>query len=78
LVVDRFLGSKAPKYPPDMHWRYLPSATSHYIRWRVLDQYFGTRIAQIVDLFAARRNFVSHSAVAQTVSISRLPLNRFH
>jgi hypothetical protein len=71
LVVDRFLGSKAPKYPPDMHWRYLPSATSHYIRWHEIDQYFGTRIAQIVDLFAARRNFVSYSALAQTVSASR-------
>ena len=51
-----FLGSEAPKYPPDMHWLYLPSATSHYIRCVEIDQYFGTRNGSADDLRGGRRN----------------------
>ena len=44
-----FLGSKAPRYRLDMRWRYLPSATSHYIRCVKIDQYFGSVEAQIIS-----------------------------
>lgn len=47
LVFVRLLGSQAPEYPVDMHWRILPSATSHYIRCRNTDQVFKTQIRSL-------------------------------
>jgi len=47
-----------------MHQRYLPSATSHYIRCGQIDQYFRSAKAQIITSFVARRNFAGTSPLA--------------
>lgn len=70
-----FLGSKAPGYPQDIHLRILPSATSHYIRCRKIDQYFRSVKAQIVRFFVARRNFVDDSSLAGSGLLASMSTN---